>query len=107
MSHFEGLDPDVIGIVLVGAEGCAETADETWLRDATTEEREFFIQHCKQLVAEAKGADASKNFDFTEFTVDTIGRPYFLKAVLDGPETPQLAREKVKQFTRVVRIDSV
>jgi hypothetical protein len=107
MSRFEGLDPDVIGIVLIGAEGCAETADENWLRDATAEEREFFIQHCKQLVAETKGPDASKSFDFTEFTVDTIGRPYFLKAVLDSPETPRLAREKAIQFTRVVRIDSV
>ncbi len=107
MSHFKGLDAEVIGIVLIGAEGCAETADENWLRDATTEEREFFIQHCKQLVAEAKGADASKSFDFTEFTVDTIGRPYFLKAVLDSPETPQLARDKTMKFTRVVRVDSV
>lgn len=107
MSRFEGLDPDVIGIVLIGAEGCAETADENWLRDATAEERELFIQHCKQLVAEAKGPDASKSFDFTDFTVDTIGRPYFLKAVLDRPETPQLTREKAMQFTRVVRVDSV
>lgn len=107
MSHFEGLDAEVIGIVLVGAEGCAETADDNWLRDATSEERELFIQHCKQLVAEAKGPDAAKSFDFQEFTVDTIGRPHFLKAVLDSPETPQLAREKAKQFTRVVRVDSV
>ena len=107
MSHFEGLDPQVIGIVLIGAEGCAETADEHWLRDATAAERELFIQHCKQLVAEAKGTDASKSFDFTDFTVDTIGRPYWLKAVLDHAETPLLAREKAKQFTRVVRVDSV
>jgi len=107
MSHFDGLDPDVIGIVLIGAEGCAETADETWLRDATSEERELFIQHCKQLVAEAKGPDASKSFDFSDFTLDTIGRPYFLKAVLNRPETPQLARDKTMKFTRVVRVDSV
>lgn len=107
MSRFEGLAPQVIGIVLVGAEGCAETADENWLRDATAEERELFILHCKQLVAEAKGADAAKNFDFTEFTVDTIGRPYWLKAVLDSPETPQMARGKARQFTRVVRVDSL
>jgi hypothetical protein len=107
MSHFENLDPQVIGIVLIGAEGCAETADENWLRDATAEERELFIQHCKQLVAEAKGPDAVKSFDFQEFTVDTSGRPFWLKAVLDSPETPQLAREKAKQFTRVVRVDSV
>jgi hypothetical protein len=107
MSRFEGLAPEVIGIVLIGAEGCAETADENWLRDATSDERERFILHCKQLVAEAKGPDALNSFDFQEFTVDTIGRPYFLKAVLDSPETPQLAREKAKQFTRVVRVDSV
>jgi hypothetical protein len=107
MSQFEGLDPEVIGIVLIGAEGCAETADEKWLRDAIPAERELFIQHCKQLVAESKGSDAAKSFDFTDFTVDTIGRPYWLKAVLDHPETPQLAREKAKQFTRVVRVDSV
>lgn len=107
MSRFEGLDPEVIGIVLIGAEGCAETADENWLRDATSEERELFIQHCKRLVAEAKGQDAVKSFDFTEFTMDTIGRPYWLKAVLDSPATPRLAREKAMQFTRVVRIDSV
>ncbi len=39
MSHFEGLSTDVLGIVLVGAEGCAETDGESWIRDATEEEQ--------------------------------------------------------------------
>jgi len=106
MSHFPGLSPDVIGVVLIGAEGCSETTGEAWLRDATAEERQLFIGFCRQMVKQSKGEAASRSFDFTSFTVDGTGRPYWLKAVLDHSSTPALARAKAAQFTRVLRVHS-
>ena len=103
MSHFSGLFPDVIGVLLVGAEGCAETTDEAWLQDATPQERRLFIEHCRQMIKESKG-EALKAFDFTELTVDGTGRPYWLKAVLNLPSTPEVARAKASRFTRVLRV---
>lgn len=106
MSHFDGLDPQVIGIVLVGAEGCSETAHEPWLRDANDDEKNLFRSHCHQLFQAANGASSNKTFEFGKFLVDGNGRPYWLKAVLDHPATPSIAKEKAQQFTRVLRIGS-
>lgn len=106
MSHFPGLSADVIGIVLIGAEGCSETTDEAWLRDATTEERQLFIAFCRQMIRQAKGEAGLKSFEFSEFTVDGTGRPYWLKAILDVPSTPPIARAKAARFTRVLRVHS-
>ena len=104
MSHFSGLSADVVGVLLIGAEGCAETTDEAWLRDATPEERQLFIEHCRQMIKQAKGEAALKAFDVTEFTVDGTGRPYWLKAVLDHSSAPAIARAKAARFTRVLRV---
>ncbi len=106
MSHFEGLSTDVLGIVLVGAEGCAETNGESWIRDATEEEQQLFKDHCRSLFTEANGGDKSKRFDFSKFLVDGNGRPFWIKAVLDQPNTPTAARFKAQRFTRVFRIAS-
>ncbi len=106
MSHFSGLSPDVVGVLLIGAEGCAETTDEAWLRDATTEERQLFIDFCRHIIRKAKGEAGLKCFDFTEFTVDGTGGPYWLKTVLDHSSTPALARAKAARFTRVFRVHS-
>jgi len=106
MSHFEGLSPDVAGLILIGAEGCSEVADEEWLRDATSEERQLFINHCREMVRHNKGDKAANAFDFVNYTVDGTGRPYWLKAVLGLPSTPALAREKAARFTRILRVHS-
>jgi hypothetical protein len=107
LSHFESLASDILGIILIGAEGCAEVQDEHWLRDATTEERMLFIAFCKDMVRKSKGEKAATNFDFAEFAVDGTGRPYWLKAVLDRPETPAIAHEKAHKYTRVLRVHDV
>ena len=104
MSHFSGLSADVVGVLLVGAEGCSETTDDEWLRDATPDERQLFLEHCRQMIRQAKGEAGLKGFDFTEFTVDGTGRPYWLKAILDVPSTPAIAREKAARFSRVLRV---
>ena len=106
MSHFADLDKSVIGIVLVGAEGCSETSDVPWIRDATEEEKSQFKEYCHQLYREAQGVNSNKSFNFGRFLVDGNGRPYWIKAILDHPSTPSITREKAAKFTRVVRIGS-
>jgi hypothetical protein len=107
VSHFENLAPEAVGIVLIGAEGCAEVQDEHWLRDATTDERKLFIAFCTDMIRQSKGEKAANNFGFAEFAVDGTGRPYWLKAVLDRPETPAIAHEKAHKYTRVLRVHDV
>ena len=104
MSYFDGLPQNVAGVVLVGAEGCAETADERWLRDATEGEEVIFRAYVKLLVAVRDGKEAASKFDVRSLYVDSNNRPYWLKAVLDTPNTPQVAVEKSKKFTRCLRI---
>ena len=106
MSYFDGLPKGVAGVVLVGAEGCAETSEETWLRDATEDERSGFETHCRQLVFNTKGAAAAATFDIRDFAVDGTGRPYWLKAVLDVPDAPRIALDKARKFTRCLRVHS-
>lgn len=99
MSEITGLSKSIVGVLLVGAEGCAETEGEPWLRDATEEERQAFIADCQ-----GRCKAASKKFDYRNFTVDGIGRPYWLKTVLRRPDRPNTAAEKAAQYTRVVRL---
>ena len=107
VSHFNKVDSDVVGILLIGAEGCAETQNESWLRDATANERLLFIEHCRELVRQSKGERGAAGFNFTEFTVDGTGRPYWLKAVLESPDLPEVARDKAKKYTRTLRVHDV
>ena len=75
MSHFDGLQNDVAGVVLVGAEGCAETSEETWLRDATEHEEALFQAYVKLLVADREGKQAAARFDVRNLYVDGNNRP--------------------------------
>lgn len=99
MSEIPGLSESIVGVVLVGAEGCAETEGEPWLRGATEEEKQAFIADCQ-----CRCKAAGKKFDYRNFTVDGIGRPYWLKTVLRTPNTPKIAADKASQYTRVVHL---
>jgi hypothetical protein len=71
--------------LLVGAEGCAETEDANWMREATVEEAaEFHRQN--PMVS----------------TIDGIGRPYWLMTVTD--DAPLEVLEYVKTKIRVLRV---
>ena len=89
----------LVGIVLLGAEGCSETQDENWLRDSTEEEQTLFIDHYTKLMAEKGDV-----FDLQRFTVDNTCRPYWFKTVLDVENLPKIAREKAEKYSRVVRL---
>lgn len=102
MSKWQGLPGDVAGVILVGAEGCAETADEKWLRDPTAEEMDGFKDYCRRLHENAE--PPGTRFDFSNWTVDGIGRPYWLKTILRTPETPAVAIDKAAKFTRTLRV---
>ena len=104
MSHFDGLPNNVAGVLLVGAEGCAETSDETWLRDATDQERVGFEDYCRQLIRSRDGDKAAAEFRLGDLGVDGNGRPYWLKTVLNAPETPSIALDKARQYTRCMRV---
>ena len=106
MSHFVDLPKDVAGVLLVGAEGCAETSDAAWIRDATEEERAGFEAYCRQLVLNRDGDKAAAKFSLRDFTVDGTGRPYWLKTVLDVADAPRLALDKARKFTRCLRVHS-
>ena len=104
MSYFDGLPNDVAGIVLVGAEGCAETQGETWLRDATEEERAGFEAYCRQLVRDTDGDKAAAKFTLSDLAVDRTGRPYWLQVVQNVPHAPEVALEKARTYTRCLRV---
>lgn len=102
MSRFEGLTADVAGVILVGAEGCAETEGVSWMRDPTAEEMDGFKDYCRGLSIRQHGRD--RKFDFTEWTLDGTGRPYWLKVVMVTPETPTVALRKAVEYTRALRV---
>jgi len=106
MSLIEGAAPEVLGVLLIGAEGCSETAGETWLREATDDEKCLFIEHFRKMIAQAKGKQQAECFKLSDITVDSSGRPYWLMAILDHPATPEIAREKAAKYTRAVRVHS-
>lgn len=104
MSHFAGLASDVVGVLLLGAEGCGEAANAAWLRDATADEKQLFIEHCRAPLLKSRRLKRAEDFDYSELTVDGTGRPYWLKAVLDHPEVPQLIRGQAVEYCRIVRL---
>ncbi len=95
----DAMAENVAGVVLVGAEGCSEVGEVSWLRDATEDE----IQQLKDVLAEMS-KKAGTTFDFSEYKVDGTGRPYWPKTVLVTPETPAVAIRKARDYSRVVRI---
>ncbi len=104
MSQIVGLGHDVVGVLLVGAEGCSEIMNEAWVRDATDEERTIFVRHCRSLLLQSKGERTADSFDIASLAIDGCGRPYWLIAILDHVSTPLIAREKATKFTRVMRV---
>jgi hypothetical protein len=92
-------DLTVVGVLLVGAEGCAEAEEAPWLRDATQGERLVFERGLAK-----RYEDQGIKLDPRDLYVDGIGRPYFLKAVLDHPELPDAARHKAERYSRVVHL---
>jgi hypothetical protein len=80
MSSFDGLPKSVASVLLVGAEECAETADASWIREATAQEWAGFEAYCRQLVRTRDGDKAAAAFSLRDWTVDGTGRPYWLKA---------------------------
>lgn len=84
------LTDDGAGLILLGAEGCAEAADAPWLRDATGEERALFRDRVKTAA---------------QLTIDDTGRPYWLKVVEAG--APREALECCQLYNRAVRLTGV
>lgn len=105
MPKLEGLDEDVVGIILVGAEGCSEAEGAPWLREATEQEKDLFISNCRNSIRGELGDKAADEFCYSDFAKDRVGRPYFLMAVLDHPETPLKAKDKATQYHRAIRLD--
>jgi hypothetical protein len=89
----------LVGVLLVGAEGCSESEGVAWLRDASEVEKTIFEKGVAQRCAEG-----GHPFNVRDLYVDGIGRPYWLKAVLEHPELPKDARARAEQYTRVVRL---
>lgn len=104
MSYFKGLASDVVGVLLLGAEGCSEAASVPWLRDATADEQRLFIEHCRAPLLKAKRLKRAEDFDYTELAVDGTGRPFWLKAVLDHPALSPLIRHQAVEYCRIVRL---
>jgi hypothetical protein len=81
-----------IATLLVGAEGAAEIAVESWQRGATEEERLAFV-------AEKCSGDEQL---FRNSLVDETGRPYWLLTVLDN--APAEVQTKAKRYARCIRV---
>lgn len=78
--------------LLVGAEGCSEAADCSWLREATKDE-----------IAKAIEMDWDNNFGFANrYLKDGTGRPYFWMTITD--EAPKEILESAATKLRVVRL---
>lgn len=89
-----GLSEDVVGIVLIGAEGRAELGDGDcpWARDATELEASQFRSEILRLVNEGDRqlGYAMLDRDNKLRTFDGTGRPYWLTAILaTAPEPAQ------------------
>jgi len=99
--QLESLGEDVAGVLLVGAEGCSEAGDVAWLRDATEAETDVLKARLQRMHEQDTSQGA---FDFSRYKVDGNGRPYWVKTVLITPETPEVAIEKARKYSRVVRV---
>jgi len=89
----------LVGVLLVGAEGCMEAEGAPWLRDASEVEKVLFEKGIAQRCAEG-----GHPFNVRDLYVDGIGRPYWLKAVVEHPELPRDARERAERYSRVLRL---
>lgn len=79
--------------ILLGAEGCAETEGEDWIRDATPEEVQIFASRLFKQHPE---------IDLADLSMDRNGRPYFYKTILDS--APDDVKDQVGRFFRTVRL---
>jgi hypothetical protein len=78
----------MICLLLLGAEGCAETEGEPYVRRATLKEHSQFL-------AEHPSVE----------TVDHTGRPYWLVAVdVDHPDCPAEVKRTASGLIRVRRL---
>lgn len=81
-----------IATLLVGAEGAAEIDGLPWVREATDEEREEFIER----VLDSDGER------YLNSTVDRTGRPYFLLTIqADAPTDIQVTAQRCVRCLRV------
>lgn len=81
-----------IATLLVGAEGAAELEGQSWVRDATDDERQAFIERVLD-------GDEER---YRNSTVDRTGRPYFLLTIL--ADAPSDIQAKAKQCVRCLRL---
>lgn len=81
-----------IATLLVGAEGMAEIAHESWHRPATEEERLAFI---------AQKCQGDEQL-FRDSLVDGTGRPYWLLTILGN--APAEVQVKAEHYARCVRV---
>lgn len=86
-------------ILLLGAEGCSEMAEEPWLREATDEEKEqFYAEFQVGLDRERPG-----KWKAQDYNVDGNNRPYWVKVVED--EAPEDIRQSAENGIRRLRLD--
>lgn len=81
-----------ISTLLVGAEGVAEIDGLPWVREATNQERQAFIE-------QVLDGDVER---YRNSTVDRTGRPYFLVTIL--ADAPSDIQEKAKRCVRCLRL---
>ncbi len=81
-----------IATLLVGAEGAAEIEKQPWVRPATDDEKQEFVERICQ-------GDERR---YRNALIDGKGRPYFLLTVLDN--APESIQVNAKSFARCFRI---
>lgn len=81
-----------ISTLLVGAEGAAEIDGLSWVRDATDEERQAFIERVLD-------GDEER---YRNSIVDGTGRPYFLMTVM--ADAPADIQAKANRCVRCLRL---
>ncbi len=81
-----------IATLLVGAEGAAEIDGLPWVREATDDERQAFIERVLD-------GDEER---YRNSTVDRTGRPYFLLTIL--ADAPADIQAKAQRCVRCLRL---
>lgn len=79
--------------IRLGAEGCSETKEQSWIRDPTHDEVEAYFD---ALVADGRKDPGAGG-------IDSTGRPYFVMMV-DVDNAPAEAVNKVNRYFRVLRL---
>lgn len=79
--------------LLLGAEGCSETEDQDWIREATPKEAQTFGEEF-----------AAKNplTDLRDIWIDRTGRPYFLMVILE--HAPEEIKKQASLVLRTLRL---